>query len=198
MKSASSSFSTSSITALLRSGANILHFCYTGLHFGLTLKRCCMIFLSILGISSCFQAKTSWFALKKEIIFSFSKVGNVIPIFNTFVESLRTILTSNLFVTVQEWVLFHWSPICGSLPMLGQLNSTLLLELGLLWFFLLHGLLETSPSSDMLTSLLLVCWVQVFPRWCCMLKGNQIWGNQFPWWLMLGEFLRSQLKWRCL
>ena len=94
MKSASSSFSTSSITALLRSGANILHFCYTGLHFGLTLKRCCMIFLSILGISSCFQAKTSWFALRKEIIFSFFEAGSAVSIFNIFVESPGTISTS--------------------------------------------------------------------------------------------------------
>ena len=53
-----------------------------------------MIFLSILGISSCFQEKTSWFALKKEIIFSFSEVKSVVPIFNTFIKSLRTISTS--------------------------------------------------------------------------------------------------------
>ena len=53
-----------------------------------------MIFLSIPGISSCFQAKTSWFDLKKEIIFSFSRVGSADPIFNTFVESLGTISTS--------------------------------------------------------------------------------------------------------
>jgi len=39
-----------------------------------------MIFLSIPGISSCFQAKTSQFALKKEIISSFSRVGSVDPI----------------------------------------------------------------------------------------------------------------------
>ena len=53
-----------------------------------------MIFLSISDISSCFQEKTSWFALKKEIIFSFSEVGSTVPIFNTFVESPRTILIS--------------------------------------------------------------------------------------------------------
>ena len=53
-----------------------------------------MIFISISGISSCFQAKTSWFALKKEIIFSFFEVRSAVPIFNTFVESPRTILTS--------------------------------------------------------------------------------------------------------
>ena len=53
-----------------------------------------MIFLSIQGISLRFQAKTSWFALKKEIIFSFPKVGSVVSIFNTFVESPRTISTS--------------------------------------------------------------------------------------------------------
>ena len=53
-----------------------------------------MIFLSIPGISLCFQAKTSWFAFKKEIIFSFSKFGSVVPIFNTFVESPGTISTS--------------------------------------------------------------------------------------------------------
>ena len=53
-----------------------------------------MIFLSILGIFSCFQAKTSWFSLKKEIIFSFARVGSADPIFNTFVESPGTISTS--------------------------------------------------------------------------------------------------------
>ena len=53
-----------------------------------------MIFLSIPGISSCFQAKTSWFALKRENIFSFSRVGSADPIFNTFDESPGTILTS--------------------------------------------------------------------------------------------------------
>ena len=94
MKSASSSFSTSSVTALLHSGANILFFCCTGLHSALTLRRCYMIFLSISGISSCFQAKTSWFALKKEIIFSFSGVGSADPIFNIFVESPGMISTS--------------------------------------------------------------------------------------------------------
>ena len=94
MKSAFSSFSTSSVTALLRFGANILCFYYTSLHSELTLRRCCMIFLSIPSISSRFQAKTSWFALKKEIIFSFSEVGIVVPIFNTFVESPRSISTS--------------------------------------------------------------------------------------------------------
>ena len=79
-----------------------------------------------------------------------------------------------VFLTVWEWVLVHLSPMCGSLSMLGQLDSTFLPELGLLWFLLLYGLLETSPSSDMLMSLLLVCWVQVFPRWCCTLMGNQL------------------------
>ena len=53
-----------------------------------------MIFLSILSISSFFQAKTSWFALKKEIIFSFPGVGSAVPIFNTFVKSPGTISTS--------------------------------------------------------------------------------------------------------
>ena len=94
MKPASSSFSTSLVTALLHSGANILCFCCTGLHFGLTLRWCCMIFLSIIGISSCFQAKTSWFYLKRETIFSFSKVRSVDPIFNTFDESPGMTLTS--------------------------------------------------------------------------------------------------------
>ena len=94
MKSTSDSFSTSLITTLLRSGANILRFCCTGLHSELTLKRCYMIFLSILGIFLCLQAKISWFDLKKEIIFSFSKVRSVVPIFNTFAESPKTISTS--------------------------------------------------------------------------------------------------------
>ena len=53
-----------------------------------------MIYLSILGIFLCLQAKTSWFDLKKEIIFSFSEVRSVVPIFNTFAESPRTISTS--------------------------------------------------------------------------------------------------------
>ena len=94
MKSASSSFSTSSVTALLCFGANILRFCYTGLHSGLMLRQYYMIFLSIPGIFSCFKAKTSWFALKKEIISSFYEVGSAVPIFNTFVESPRMISTS--------------------------------------------------------------------------------------------------------
>ena len=94
MKSVSNSFSSSSVTALLRSGANILRFCCIGLHYRLTLRRCHMIFLSISSISLCFQAKTSWFSLKKEIIFSFFEVGSALPIFNTFVESPRTISTS--------------------------------------------------------------------------------------------------------
>ena len=87
MKLASSSFSTSSVIALLHSGANILYFCCTSLHSGLTLRWCCMIFLSITGIFSCFQAKTSWFYLKRETIFSFSKVRSVDPIFNIFDKS---------------------------------------------------------------------------------------------------------------
>ena len=94
MKSASNSYSTSSIVTLLRSGANILRFCCTGLQSELTLRRCYMIFLSILGIFLCLQAKISWFDLKKEIIFSFSKVRSVVPIFNTFAESPKTISTS--------------------------------------------------------------------------------------------------------
>ena len=53
-----------------------------------------MIFLSILGISSCFQTKTSWFGFKKETIFSFSRVVSADPIFNTFVKSLGMISTS--------------------------------------------------------------------------------------------------------
>ena len=53
-----------------------------------------MIFLSIPSISLCFHAKTSWFALKKETIFSVSRVVSVDPIFNTFVESHRMISTS--------------------------------------------------------------------------------------------------------
>ena len=52
-----------------------------------------MIFLSISGISLCFQVKTSWFTRKKETIFSFSEVGSVVLIFNTFVESPGTIST---------------------------------------------------------------------------------------------------------
>ena len=53
-----------------------------------------MIFLSISAISSCFQVKTSWFALKKEIILSFFRVESADLIFNTFIESLGTISTS--------------------------------------------------------------------------------------------------------
>ena len=94
MKLASSSFFTSSVTTLLRSGANILCFCYTGLHSGLMLRQCCMIFLSITGISSCFQVKTYWFSLKREIIFFFSKVGSADSIFNTFDKSPETSSTS--------------------------------------------------------------------------------------------------------
>ena len=41
-----------------------------------------------------FQEKTSWFALKKEIIFSFSEARSVVSTFNTFVESPRMISTS--------------------------------------------------------------------------------------------------------
>ena len=94
MKLASSCFSTSSVTALLYSGANILHVCYTGLHSGLMLRWCCMIFPSIPSISSCFQSKTSWFSLKQETIFFLSRVGSVDPIFNTFDESPGMTLTS--------------------------------------------------------------------------------------------------------
>ena len=94
MKPGSSSFFTSLVTALLHSGVNILYFCCTGLHSELTLKWCCMIFLSIPDICLCFQAKTSWFPLKKETIFSFSRVRSADPIFNTFVKSPRTISTS--------------------------------------------------------------------------------------------------------
>ena len=53
-----------------------------------------MIFLSIPGIFSCFQVKTSWFALKRETVFSFSRVGSADPIFNTFEESPETTSTS--------------------------------------------------------------------------------------------------------
>ena len=53
-----------------------------------------MIFLSISGISSCFQKKTSWFAFKKVIIFSFSEAGSAVSIFNTFIESPGMISTS--------------------------------------------------------------------------------------------------------
>ena len=53
-----------------------------------------MIFLSIQSISSCFQVKTSLFALKKEIIFPFSRVRSVDLIFNTFIESFGMISTS--------------------------------------------------------------------------------------------------------
>ena len=94
MKSASSSFSISLVTALLHSGANTLHFFCTGLYYGLMLRQCCIIFLSIPGVSLCFQAKTSWFALKKEIIFSFLRAGSAVLIFNNFDESPGTISTS--------------------------------------------------------------------------------------------------------
>ena len=140
MKSASSSLSTSSVIALLRSSASTLHFCCKGLHSGLTLRQCCMIFLSIPNISSCLQAKISWFALKKEIIFSFSTVRSVVPIFNTLDESHGWSQLLVVFLTVWEWALVHWSPMCGSRQMLRQLDSTFLPELGLLWFLLPHGL----------------------------------------------------------
>ena len=94
MKPGSTSFFTSLVIALLRSGVNILRFYCTGLHSELTLKWCCMIFLSIPDICLCFQAKTSWFALKKETIFFFSRVRSADLIFNTFVESPGMILTS--------------------------------------------------------------------------------------------------------
>ena len=86
-----------------------LLFCCIGLHSGLTLRRCCMIFLSIPGISLCFQAKTSWFALKKEIIFSFSEVGSAVQ---SSIPSLNLLGRSQLlvvFLMVWEWVLVHWN-----------------------------------------------------------------------------------------
>ena len=194
MKSASNSFSTS----LLRSGANILYsavqVCILGWHWNN-------------AIWSSYQSRAyprvskrrhPGLPLRRR---SFSLSLKLGVLFRSSIPSSNLLGWSQLlvvFLIVWEWVSVHWSPMCGFFSMLGQLDSTLLLELGLLWFLLLHGLLETSPSSDMLTSLLLVCWVQVFLRWCCTLKGNQLWGNQFPWWLRLGKFLQSQLKWRCL
>ena len=174
MRLAFSSFSTSSITALLRSGANNLRFYCTGLYSRLTLKRCYMIFLTILGISLCFQAKTSWFALKKEIIFSFLRAGSAVLILISSTSLLGRSPLLLVFLMVQKWALVRWSPMCDSLQMLRQLDGTILPKLGLLWFLLHHGLLETSLSSNMLMLLLLVCWVQVFPRWCFMLKDNQL------------------------
>ena len=88
-------------------------------------------------------------------------------------------------------------PMYGSPQMLRQFGSTLLQELDLLWFLLLYRLLEISLSSNMLTLLQLACWVQVFRRWCYMLKGSQLWGNQFPWWPVLGKCLQLWLEWRC-
>ena len=75
-----------------------------------------MIFLSISGISSCFQAKTSWFALKKEIIFSFSEARSAVPIFNSFVKSVGMIPTS-----------------CGVFDSLGMGFGSLITYV---WFFL--------------------------------------------------------------
>ena len=46
--------------------------------------------LSIPSISSCFQAKTSWFSLRKFVIFVLSEVESVEPIFKTLDESPRT------------------------------------------------------------------------------------------------------------
>ena len=174
MKSASSSFSISLVTALLHSGANTLHFFCTGLYYGLMLRQCCIIFLSIPGISLCFQAKTSWFALKKEIIFSFLRAGSAVLILISSTSLLGRSPLLLVFLMVQKWALVRWSPMCDSLQMLRQLDGTILPKLGLLWFLLHHGLLETSLSSNMLMLLLLVCWVQVFPRWCFMLKDNQL------------------------
>ena len=87
----------------------------------------------------------------------FSRIGSADPIFNTFVESSGMISTSYGVSDGSGMALVHWSLMCGSPQMLRQLGSTLLPELGLLWFLLPYGLLEISPSSNMLTSLLLAC-----------------------------------------
>ena len=50
--------------------------------------------LSIPGISSCFQAKTSWFSLRKFVIFVFSGAESAEHIFKTLDRSLRTTLIS--------------------------------------------------------------------------------------------------------
>ena len=78
-----------------------------------------MIFLSIPNISSCFQVKTSWFSLKKEIIFSFSEVGSTVLIFNTFVEYPGTISISYGVSDGSGMGSGSLSPMCGSPQMLG-------------------------------------------------------------------------------
>ena len=46
--------------------------------------------VSILGISSCFQAKMSWFSLRKLVIFVFFEAESAELIFKTFDGSPRT------------------------------------------------------------------------------------------------------------
>ena len=53
-----------------------------------------MTSLSIRGMSSCFQAKTFWFSFRKFVIFVFSDVESVEPIFKTLDESPRMTSTS--------------------------------------------------------------------------------------------------------
>lgn len=50
--------------------------------------------LLIPSVSSCFQAKMSWFSLRKFIIFIFCKVESSEPIFKTLDRSPGTTLTS--------------------------------------------------------------------------------------------------------
>ena len=156
MKSSSSSFSTSSVTTLLRPDANILRLCWVCIlgwrwddavwssyqfwayprvprqkHLGLPLKR-----------------KSSFLSLELGVLILSST-----PLLNLLGWSQLLVV----FLTVWGWALTRWSPTCNSPQMLRQLGSILLPELGLLWFLLLYGLLEILPSSNMLTLLLLAC-----------------------------------------
>ena len=95
MKPTFRSFLTFSATALFGLGANTFHLYCIGLDSRLTLRWCWMTSLSILCISSCFQVKTSWFFLRKVVIFIFFTAESPDPIFNTLDGSLGTISTSH-------------------------------------------------------------------------------------------------------
>ena len=72
-----------------------------------------MTSLSIPYISSCFQVKTSWFSLRKVVIFVFSVAKNVDPIFNTLDGSLGMTSTScgtsdNLEIGSGSSIIHEW------------------------------------------------------------------------------------------
>ena len=132
MKPASRSFSTSFAIALLRSGTNILRLCYTGLHSRLTLTRCWITPLSIPGIPSCFQVKTSWFSLKKFVIFTFSKLKVLILSSRLWTDLQGRLQPLVELLLARGLVQVRLSSMCGFPLMLGQLDSILLQGLDLL------------------------------------------------------------------